>query len=90
MNEVSIGVGKSGCAGLPSLRTVRAVLPHTALQLVVDGLSEAEVGLAQTVETHFRKVVIRPTVLAICLLSLYFPKVSSTFDRSKQQAAYSQ
>ena len=35
--------------GLPSLQTVRAVLPHTAIQLVVDGLSETEVGFSQTV-----------------------------------------
>ena len=28
---ILIGVGKSGCAGLPSLQTVRAVLPHTAI-----------------------------------------------------------
>lgn len=35
----------------PSLRTVRAVFPHTALQLVVacNGLSKTEVGLAQTI-----------------------------------------
>jgi hypothetical protein len=30
-----IGVGKAGFAGLPSLRTVRADFPHTALQLAV-------------------------------------------------------
>ena len=29
--DMLIGVGKSGCAGLPSLQTVRAVLPHTAI-----------------------------------------------------------
>ena len=56
-----IGVGKSGLAGLPSLRTVRAVFPHTALQLVVDGLSETKVGLSQTIKTSLRKVRIGPT-----------------------------
>ena len=57
----NIGVGKSGLAGLPSLRTVRAVFPHTALQLVVDGLSETKVGLSQTIKTSLRKVRIGPT-----------------------------
>jgi len=40
---------------------VRAVLPHTARQLVVanNGLIETKVGLAQTIETRFREVVIR-------------------------------
>ena len=57
-----IGVGKSGLAGLPSLRTVRAVFPHTALQLVVDGLSETKVGLSQTIKTSLRKVRIGPTL----------------------------
>jgi hypothetical protein len=58
-----IGVEKSGLAGLPSLRTVQAVFPHTALQLVVYGLIETEVSLAQTVETQFRKVVIWPAMI---------------------------
>ncbi|MEM6472414.1 MAG: sigma-70 family RNA polymerase sigma factor, partial [Planctomycetota bacterium] len=46
-----IGVGKSGFAGLPSLRTVRAVLPHTALRLAGprEGVAETGVGLLQTV-----------------------------------------
>ena len=83
-----IGGRKVGFARLPSLRTVRAVLPHTARQLVVanNGLIETKMGLAQTIETRFREVVIRPTLLAICLLSLCFLKVSSTFGPSKQQA----
>lgn len=49
--------------GLPSLRTVRAVLPHTALRLVVDGLSETKVGFSQTIETGLRKVRVRPAVI---------------------------
>ena len=59
-----IGVGKSGLAGLPSLRTVHAIFPHTALQLVVDGLIETKVGLSQTIKTSLRKVRIGPTLLA--------------------------
>ncbi|MEE9183023.1 MAG: hypothetical protein V3U39_00945, partial [Acidimicrobiia bacterium] len=35
-----IGVGKTGRPGLPSLRTVRAVLPHTALRLVVHRVTD--------------------------------------------------
>jgi hypothetical protein len=48
-----IGVEKSGWAGLPSLRTVRAVFPHTARQSVVAfaGLGETEMGITQTRET---------------------------------------
>lgn len=61
-----IGVGKSGCAGLPSLQTVRAVFPHTAFQSVVacDGLIETKVGFAQTIQARFRKEVIRPAMSA--------------------------
>ena len=59
--RAAIGVGKNGLSVLPSLRTVRAVFPHTALQLVVDGLSETNVSLSQTVKTRFRKVRIGPT-----------------------------
>ena len=57
-----IGVGKSGCAGLPSLRTVRAVFPHTALRLVValKGLNVFRVGCPQTSETTLCEVGIRP------------------------------
>ena len=33
-------------AELPSLQTVRAVLPYTAIQLVVDGLSETKMVLS--------------------------------------------
>jgi hypothetical protein len=53
----------------PSLRTVLAVFLHTALQLEVarNGLSETKVGLAQTVETQFRKVVIS-TLTSPCVL----------------------
>jgi len=44
----TIGVGASGCIpGRPPLRTVRAVLPHTALRSVVApvGLDEAHMKL---------------------------------------------
>ena len=46
---------------------MQAVFPHTALQLVVadDGLSETDIGLVQTVETHMRKVDVRPTWLTM-------------------------
>ena len=48
--------------GSPSLRTVRAVLPHTALQSVVSimGLDETAVSLAQAAKPMLRKVGIRP------------------------------
>lgn len=58
-----IGVGKSGCAGLPSLRTVRAVFPHTARQSVgsVKGLNVSGVGYSQTFVTALAEVDILPT-----------------------------
>lgn len=51
---------------LPSLRTVRAVFPHTALRSVVArlGLSETKIGRSQTVQADFRKVVVWPAVIS--------------------------
>src|SRR5438128_11424760 len=58
-----IGVGK-GCA-LPALRTVRAVLPHTALQSVVSssGVSRWRGGRAKGEEPVSREEGIGPTVM---------------------------
>ena len=39
---IMIGVGKAGCAGLPSLRTGLADLPHPALRLVITRVCEIE------------------------------------------------
>ncbi len=52
--------------GRPSLRTARAVLPHTALRLVVafTGLGETEMGLSQAPETEIREVGIGPAMCA--------------------------
>ena len=36
---------------------MRAVFPHTAIQLVVYGLIETEVSLAQTVETRYSQSI---------------------------------
>jgi len=61
-----IGVGKSGFAGLPSLRTVHAVFPHTAVQSVVarQGLNVTCVGFSQTFEATLAEVGIGPAVRA--------------------------
>ena len=58
----SIGVGK---LALPSLRTVRAVFPHTALQLVVyaSGMSRVRVGCVQGEQSLAREVGIGPALL---------------------------
>jgi hypothetical protein len=54
---------ESQIVGSPSLRTVRAVFPHTALRSVgsPQGSSKAKMGFSQTEQATFRKVVIRPT-----------------------------
>ena len=62
VNPSRIGVGKSGCARLPSLRTVHAVLSHTALQLVVaqwQGLHVPGMGISQTSKSQISEVSIR-------------------------------
>ena len=58
-----IGVGRTGCPGPPSLRTVRAVLPHTALQSVVlpvTGLTGLRMGFFQRVKPTVDKELIGP------------------------------
>ena len=51
--------------GRPSLETVWAVFPHTALQLVValEGLDETTVGFPKTAKATRHKVLIRPTLM---------------------------
>ena len=66
-DDAGIGVGKTGCfPGLPSLRTVRADLPHTALRLVVlprRGLTGRCLGLFQGVQTLLGKERIWPAMM---------------------------
>jgi len=62
---VGIGVRKPGF-GLPSLRTVRAVLPHTALQLMVlpqRGLTDQRTRAHQTEQPVRGKVGVGPTTI---------------------------
>src|SRR5215469_17585306 len=59
----SIGVGKGG--PLPALRTVRAVLPHTALQSLVSssGVSRLQIGRVKGEQPMSREERVGPTLV---------------------------
>ena len=63
-SRLLIEVGKTGLASLSPLRTVRAVLPHTARQSVSPrkGLNVRSMGLTQTLEPMTPEVSIWPAV----------------------------
>ena len=64
-----IGVEKDTV--LPSLRTVRAVFPHTALQLVVSssGLARSLVGCSHSEQSHVCEVCIWPSSVIVMAVS---------------------
>src|SRR5467141_5456670 len=61
--KLAIGVGKA--FGLPSLRTVRAVFPHTALQLLVSssGMSRVCKGCCKGEQSLIREESVRPSLM---------------------------
>src|SRR5579862_193485 len=65
----SIGVGKA--VGLPSLRTVRAVFPHTALQLLVSssGVSRLGISCAKGEQPTRSEECVRPALMVGCAAS---------------------
>ena len=76
-----IGVEKSLLQALPSLRTVRAVLPHTALQSIVSssGSARFRMGFIHCEQSQAREA-------GICLLLMVFhqAKPFSSFDTVNQ------
>ena len=62
-----IGVGSTGCPGAPSLRTVQADLPHTALRSVVlpaRGLHKLVMGSGKGEEPMAVKESILPSLVS--------------------------
>ena len=66
-----IGVEKSLFQTLPSLRTVRAVLPHTALQSIVSssGSARFRMGFVHCEKSQAREVGIGPLLMVLDISS---------------------
>ena len=83
-----IGVGRTDWLGPPSLRTVRAVLPHTALQLVVlpsRGLHCERPGFEHGEKPQRLEVSVWPALMVRAYFACYLREVQWT-ERASEMA----